>query len=93
MGWILRFVYAAIGLSLVLLGVLVSVNNSQIARVDLYWWQAPELPLGSIILIMLLLGAFLGILASSVVVWRIRRQNKQLQKQMKNVQARLDHLG
>lgn len=93
MGWILRFVYAAIGLSLVLLGVLVSVNNSQLARVDLYWWQAPELPLGSIILIMLLLGAFLGILASSAVVWRIRRQNKQLQKQMKNVQARLDHLG
>ncbi|EAT13776.1 LapA family protein [Bermanella marisrubri] len=93
MSWILRFIYAAIGLSIVLLGVLISVNNSQLARVDLYWWQAPELPLGSVILIMLLIGAVLGILASSAVVWRTRRQNKYLQKQMKSVQARLDHLG
>lgn len=93
MGWILRFIYAAIGLSVVLIGVLVSINNSHLTRVDLYWWQAPELPLGTVILIVLFVGAVLGILASSAVVWRMRRKNKQLQKQMKNVQTRLDHLG
>lgn len=93
MGWIKRFVYFAVGLGVVLAGVFVTLSNNQPVAVDLYWWQSPSLPFGVLMLLAVLLGAVLGVFACSALLWRHRRATRQLQKQVKQMQTRLDHIG
>ena len=79
-------------LAIALCGVVVAVYNPEMVQMRLYIWNSPELRLGILLLIMLLLGVVLGVFANSYVTWKLSLQKKKLQKQLDQALKRFEQL-
>lgn len=92
MRWIKAFTSLCLALLVVFCGVVFTLNNPNAVQPNFLLWQAPELPLGVIMMVALLLGCLLGVLANSVWTWRIIHQKNKLQKQLDQSQKRFEQL-
>lgn len=58
-------------------------------HVAFFTWQTPALPVGLVILLSFLLGAFLLYLVSAVSAWRDRREIRRLRKQVTQLEQQM----
>lgn len=70
-------------LAIVLTGLALHLQNDQPVTLR-YYLGAIELPLSLVLVLTLILGAALGALASLPLIFRLRRQRRGLEKQLKN---------
>lgn len=70
-------------LAIVLTGLALHLQNDQPVTLG-YYLGAVELPLSLVLVLALILGAALGALASLPLIFRLRRQRRGLEKQLKN---------
>jgi uncharacterized integral membrane protein len=92
MKWMKAFFSLSVALLIIFCGVVFTINNPNTVRADLILWKAPELSLGVMMAVTLLLGSILGILANTIWTWRILRQRNRLQKQLDQSQKRFERL-
>lgn len=75
---------AAIGLSFAIL-------NAQPVALN-YYLGTITFPLSLLLIETLVLGAFLGLLASAVILIKVKNENRQLRRRIKNVEHELENL-
>ena len=92
MKWMKAFFSLCIALIIIFCGVVFTLNNPDAVQANLILWKAPELPLGVMMTVTLLIGCMLGILANTIWTWRILRQRNRLQKQLDQSQKRFEQL-
>jgi uncharacterized integral membrane protein len=92
MGKIRAFLTLLIILLVVFCGIVFTLNNALVVQSNLIFWQTPEMPLGVLMTITLLLGCSLGLLANTLLSWRLIRQRNELQKQLDQSQKRFEQL-
>ncbi len=92
MGWIKAVGYLGLILSAIGLGWLVSVNNSELVKVDVVIWQSPEVTLGLILMVTLSVGCLMGVLANSLLLFQFKRQRNKLKKQLDGALQRFEQL-
>jgi uncharacterized integral membrane protein len=92
MGKIRAFLTLLIILLVVFCGIVFTLNNALVVQSNLIFWQTPEMPLGVLMTITLLLGCSLGLLANALLSWRLIRQRNELQKQLDQSQKRFEQL-
>jgi uncharacterized integral membrane protein len=92
MKWMKAFFSLSIALLIIFCGVVFTINNPAAVQPDLIVWKAPELSLGVMLTVTLLVGCMLGILANTIWTWRILRQRNRLQKQLDLSQKRFEQL-
>jgi uncharacterized integral membrane protein len=92
MGKIRAFLTLLIILLVVFCGIVFTLNNALVVQSNLIIWQTPEMPLGVLMTITLLLGCSLGLLANTLLSWRLIRQRNELKKQLDQSQKRFEQL-
>lgn len=92
MRWMKAFFSLCMAILLIFSGVVITLNNPEVVQANLVLWRLPELPLGVILTTTLLFGCVLGLLANTVLTWRIGRQRNKLQKQLDMSQKRFEQL-
>lgn len=92
MGRFKSFLGLCVFLAIVLCGVVVAIYNPEMVQMRLYVWNGPELRLGILLLVMLLIGVVLGVFANSYVTWKLSLQKKKLQKQLDQALKRFEQL-
>jgi putative membrane protein len=63
-------------------GVLFYINNSQAIAVDLLFVTLPAYPVASALLVSLIVGFFVGLAVSSLLMMRLRAQKMVLQRKL-----------
>ena len=86
--WLL--IKAITAIALIFAGAVFALRNDQLLNVDFILFQSVNISLGLWLLIFLALGAFLGMLASSLIIASYRRTLARLKKeaQVKNLSQR-----
>jgi uncharacterized integral membrane protein len=92
MGKIRTFLNLSIILMVVFCGIAFTLNNALVVQSNLIFWQTPEMPLGVLMPITLLLGCGLGMLANTLLSLRLIRQRNELKKQLDQSQKRFEQL-
>jgi uncharacterized integral membrane protein len=92
MGKIRTFLNLSIILMVVFCGIAFTLNNALVVQSHLIFWQTPEMPLGVLMTITLLLGCGLGMLANTLLSLRLIRQRNELKKQLDQSQKRFEQL-
>ena len=78
-------------LAVVLFGLLLHLQNDQEVTLG-YYLGTIKLPLSVIIVLSLIAGAILGVLASLPLIFKLRRQRRRLEKQIKNSEKEINNL-
>lgn len=78
-------------LAIVLFGLAFHLKNNQLIELN-YYIGAIDLPLSLLAVLVLCLGAILGILASLPVIIKLKRQNMKLDKLIKNSEKEINNL-
>ncbi|MFT6154121.1 MAG: uncharacterized membrane protein YciS (DUF1049 family) [Bermanella sp.] len=86
------FLTLCIFLLIVFFGVGFTLSNPLLVQPNLILWQTPEMPLGMLMAIMLLIGCGLGVAVNTAISWRLVRQRKLLQQQLDQSQKRFEQL-
>lgn len=92
MAWIKAFLSFLLALAIILLGILLTLRNSGVVSVNLEFWQSPELSLGMLMVVCVLIGCLLGIAMNSVWLIKMKRKSQKLQKQLDQTIKRLEQL-
>ena len=77
--------------AIVLFGLAFHLKNNQLIELN-YYVGAINLPLSLLAVLVLCLGALLGVLASLPVIIKLKRQNMKLDKQIKNSEKEINNL-
>ncbi len=77
--WLLIKTLTAI--ALIFVGAIFALRNDQLLTIDFVLFQSPDISLGLWLLIVLALGVFLGMLASSLIIASYRRKLERLKKE------------
>lgn len=77
--WLLIKTLTAI--ALIFVGAIFALRNDQLLTIDFVLFQSPDISLGLWLLIVLALGVFLGMLASSLIIASYRRKLERLRKE------------
>ena len=75
-------VFFAISLVALVVGVLFSTRNSQAVSLDLIFFQLPPMSMAIWLLLSLAMGMLLCAFIYSVVTFKLKRHNTQLQRQL-----------
>jgi len=78
-------------LVVLLLGLFFGVLNAEEAMLDYYWGKV-QLPLSIIMVLSLVVGAVLGVMASMVVMLRLKHQISKLRKDVRNTKKEVANL-
>lgn len=74
-----RLVYIIFSLVLLVIGILFAVLNADPVTLH-YYFGDKNFPLSLILIIAIIIGAILGIIASSGIVIKLKRENSKLRK-------------
>ena len=78
-------------LAILLLGLIFHLKNNQIIELH-YYLGSIELSLSLLVVLVLCVGAFLGVLASLPIIFRLKRNQMKLQKQIHNSEKEINNL-
>lgn len=92
MAWIKAFLTFCIILCVVFLGAVMTFNNAEPVKLDLLVWQSPQLALGIMLVVVLLLGLLLGFAMNTLWGWRLMQQKSRLQKQLDEALKRFEQI-
>jgi len=76
---------------ILLVGLAFHLKNNQLIELN-YYVGAIELPASLIVVLVLCLGAFLGVLASLPIIIKLKQQKHRLEKQIKNSEKEINNL-
>lgn len=76
---------------ILLVGLAFHLKNNQLIELN-YYVGAIELPVSLIVVLVLCLGAFLGVLASLPIIIKLKQQKHRLEKQIKNSEKEINNL-
>lgn len=68
-------------IALIFVGAIFALRNDQLLTIDFVLFQSPDISLGLWLIIVLALGVFLGMLASSLIIASYRRKLARLNKE------------
>lgn len=77
--------------AILLFGLAFHLKNNQLIELD-YYIGALEMPLSLLVVLVLCLGAILGVLSSLPVIIKLKRQKMKLDKQIKNTEKEINNL-
>lgn len=86
MFFLMIVLFGAVGVALT---ILTMQNFSTLAHLTIFTWQTPNLPLGLLILIAFLTGAFLLYLVSAIWAWLDQREVKKLRKRIAELEKQV----
>ncbi|RME34244.1 MAG: DUF1049 domain-containing protein [Gammaproteobacteria bacterium] len=86
-----RFLLLLAVLAVFLLGLLFHARNGHPVTLD-YYLGTVELPLSLFSVLLLLSGALLGILATLLMVLRLRRENRRLRRRLEESAKEVENL-
>ena len=78
-------------LAVLLFGLAFHLKNNQLIMLD-YYVGAIELPVSLVVVLILILGALLGVLASLPIIIKLKQQKLKLEKQIKNSEKEINNL-
>ncbi len=78
-------------LVILLFGLAFHLKNNQLVALN-YYVGAIELPMSLVIVLVLILGALLGILASLPLIIKLKQQKLRLEKQIQNSEKEINNL-
>ena len=78
-------------LAILLFGLAFHLKNNQLIELN-YYVGAIEMPLSLIVVLILCLGALLGILASVPVIIKLKQKSIKLERQIKNSEKEINNL-
>ena len=93
MGWIKKFVFIAILVSGLILGVWFSTENTQSVDIVLFGFPMPAVSSGVLVCGVLLLGAIVGYLVSLVSGLKTRNDNMFLRRQLNRRDREIERLN
>ena len=88
MGRLLGFLFLVV---LVVLGLSFAVLNAQSVSLN-YYFGYREIPLSMIVVLSLAAGAVIGVLVSAALILRMKAQNSQLRRKLRNAEKDSDQL-
>lgn len=92
MVWLKALISFCILVVLLATGAVITFNNAQPVALDLLFWQSPQLALGILTLVVLLVGLALGFVLNTLWSWRLIQQKAKLQKQLDQALKRFEQL-
>lgn len=92
MVWLKALISFCILVVLLTTGAVITFNNAQPVALDLLLWQSPQLALGILTLVVLLVGLALGFAINILWSWRLIQQKAKLQKQLDQALKRFEQL-
>ena len=90
--WFKRVVLTVLIIFFLAVGVFFAIRNPQLIRLDLVFWQAPELSVALYTILAFSFGAIVALLVSSITYLRSERQIRVLQRRYDKVFNELDTL-
>ena len=90
--WLKRSIVLLAFLVLLVFFINFTLTNIQMVQLDLAGFVLPEMTLSSLVLIPFVLGGFLGLLVSTIVVLRLHYSNKSLERKLFRRDAELKKL-
>ena len=90
--WFSRIIFVFILLFFLMVGIFFAVRNPQLITLDFILWQSPEFSISLYLLLSFAFGAFVAIIASSVVLIRAETDVRVLRKRCTLIQKELDSL-
>lgn len=87
-----RIAKMIIVLAILLFGLAFHLKNNFPIELNYYVGTTPPLPLSVIVVIVLCLGAMLGVLASLPTIIKLKQQKLKLEKQIKNSAKEINNL-
>ncbi|MAA70249.1 MAG: hypothetical protein CL679_00825 [Bermanella sp.] len=92
MAWFKAFISFALALLIIGCGIVLNLRNGELVSLDFVFWQSPEISLGIVVVVSLLMGCILGMLINSVWLLRVTRKSQKLQKQLDQSIKRLEQI-
>ena len=86
-----RIVKLIIFFTILLFGLAFHLKNHQLIELN-YYVDIVNMPLSWIVLIVLFLGALLGVLASLPMIIKLKQQKLKLERQIKNSEKEINNL-
>ncbi|SBS27281.1 hypothetical protein MSP8887_00597 [Marinomonas spartinae] len=90
--WLKRVVLIILIVFFLAVGVFFAIRNPQLIRLDLVFWQGPELSVALYSILSFSFGACVALLVSSVSYLRSERQVRLLSKRLDKANKELDQL-
>ncbi|MBJ7536611.1 lipopolysaccharide assembly protein LapA domain-containing protein [Marinomonas transparens] len=90
--WLKRVIYTVLIIFFLAVGVFFAIRNPQLIKLDLVFWQAPELSVALYIILSFTFGAVVALLVSSVAFLRGERQVRVLTRRYEKASDELDAL-
>lgn len=90
--WLKRIVLTILIVFFLAVGVFFAIRNPQLIRLDLVFWQGPELSVALYTLLSFTIGACVALLVSSVTYFRSERQVRVLGRRLEKAQQEVDSL-
>jgi lipopolysaccharide assembly protein A len=87
-----RIAKLIIVLAILLFGLAFHLKNNFPVELNYYVGTTPPLPLSVVVVIVLCLGAVLGVLASLPIIIKLKSQKLKLEKQIKNSEKEINNL-
>ena len=86
-----RIVQLIIAFVVLLFGLAFHLKNNQLIELN-YYVGAFELPFSLVAVLVLIIGAVLGVLASLPIIIKLKQQKLRLEKQIKNSEKEINNL-
>lgn len=86
-----RIVSLIIFLVMLVGGLFFGVLNADVVKLN-YYWGVSDIPLSLLMVLMLIVGAFSGVIASMFMVLKIRRQLASVRRQFRDQEKELENL-
>jgi len=90
--WLKSLLVGLLGIVVVLVGILFTVNNTQPVAVDLLFFQLPEASLSLWLIAAFVVGGFLGAILSGLTVIALRTRLGSVRRRLTHTQKELDQL-
>ncbi|MBJ7555440.1 lipopolysaccharide assembly protein LapA domain-containing protein [Marinomonas spartinae] len=90
--WLKRVVLIILIVFFLAVGVFFAIRNPQLIRLDLVFWQGPELSVALYSILSFSFGACVALLVSSISYLRSERQVRLLSKRLDKATKELDQL-
>lgn len=86
-----RIITLIVFLALLICGLFFGVLNADAVTLNYYWGQS-QVPLSLLLVIMMIIGAAAGVVASLAMSLKLRHQNAQLRRQLREQEKELANL-
>ncbi|MGB0662287.1 MAG: LapA family protein [Pontibacterium sp.] len=81
-----------VALLVAFVGILFTINNTEIVGVDLVFFQLPEVSLATTLIITFILGGVCGVVINTLSVMALKTRLRAQSRRLHNAQAELDKL-